>query len=1016
MNDDSQILTQEFQINLDNFELDSYFGYGLWSRYAPLGNIAQVGTIGILDSNCFHLHNAVSKSTQDLNLIVYDCLNYETLTIVRKIQFVTIDENWHKIEVKLDNQNFEYVWHYFQITQWPKQKRFELLIIQYPEVKLQQIVEDTLYPYKDAELILTFGGGLQIQSQNMIQILDGISKISFYPGSFLLYPLSFDKYEVSTDTAISTIQFKVECQCFSNWQTYLQNQELTWLDNILFTSQNPNCNSFSYTTWIKITNVHQTSQEFLYQIIKLSSNFENPQLTDDNLAAFQLFYKFMEGKTQLIFTTYSYTFPLVSLNLQNDPFLIKKEFDLINDIKLWHFVQVILKNNQLNISIIFYGNFIHYEYKSLLTVNQFHLVKFKLQYGNLLQTPNNYLSVNFVDTQFYNCFENIVVPEVHCHISCEDCDGPTSTNCLSCSKASNRIFKSEQKSCVCPYNTIDDQQCKDFQSYNAVLVKENTNDQKCLQGYFQFEEKCTKCPSIIRSTSITCLECYLYPQTWANDAFCQTNSFNNLQGTVTQYWQNVQQNFIYDGNDLLPRYSSYSEDLNEYLNIEFEQSLAQFRNFCFQGSSPFAIQRDQNQCYNCAMKSCLNCQIIASKAICLKCELVSELVDGICNDKHQPGYTEQKICQTPYYRTSTYECKLCSIENCQYCFEYLSNDLTKCTLYKNFQPFGFDDSYHLGCALCKDGFIFDFTSGICKYQQPQIINCIRSYINLQGQEICTLSTEDNFNVAPEIINCNRYIANCNQCLQTPQKVIKCILCEDGYATSVITGQCDKCKIQYAKICIEGDFFLMDEWVQLIQSFLMQFLPDQYLYPKPELELMRKQLPFECYPGYKPDHTGFCIKYCDSDCLQCVLNQDTPNSYQCVQCPLNYYKSPIISSESGKCMQCPQLCQLCQSRTEQEIKNINPYFVVTDQTIKYTYKCLEKAPDENIVIDPYNNIAKYCENSICTDNIQYQVIKIYDHSLMLIVIIVSLFSYNGFHMIIMAHKLNWIMLINQVELV
>lgn len=75
-------------------------------------------------------------------------------------------------------------------------------------------------------------------------------------------------------------------------------------------------------------------------------------------------------------------------------------------------------------------------------------------------------------------------------------------------------------------------------------------------------------------------------------------------------------------------------------------------------------------------------------------------------------------CLSPYYRTSTYECKLCNIENCHYCFEYLSNDLTKCTLYKKFVSFEFDEYHNIGCALCKDGFIFDFTTGICQYKEP----------------------------------------------------------------------------------------------------------------------------------------------------------------------------------------------------------------------------------------------------------------------------------------------------------
>ncbi|CAD8085432.1 unnamed protein product [Paramecium primaurelia] len=925
-------------------------------------------------NNCFHLHNAAQQQTNDLNLIVYDCLNYETQTIIRRIQFITADENWHLFEVQFDNLKYENVWNYFEITQWPLRKRFELLVIQYPEIKLYHIQEDFYFPYKDYKLVLTFGGGLQILQSNTNQILKEISKLSYFPGKFYLYPLSSGTMSIlrnAAATAISGIQFRVDCQCNYNWQIGVPDQELSWLDNFIFPSQNTNCDSYLLSTWIRIQNIYQSSQQFVYQILKLSANFENPKLVHKNLATFQLFYKFTPQKNQLIVNSYSYTFPIISINFDDDPFLITKEFDLQNNIKLWQYVLVILNNNELKISIIFYEGLNQYEYKYEQIVHQFNMVKFKLQYGNVQQSAYDYLSVKFLNSYFFNCLEFFFLPQMECHQSCLQCDGPTSTDCLSCPEDSNRIYIAEQKSCICPYNRVDDVICKDYQNYNLVLVKEDPKDQKCLQGYFQYDGNCIKCPSLITSTTITCLECVYQPQTWATNSICLTTLYNNIEGSVSQFQKTSQYNYIFDGSDLQLRYYSTSAIIDEEIKDDFEMASINFKGLCFQTQSVESDWRSEKECYYCSLANCISCLITATKQVCLICDFSSELRDGVCVYTSMLGKVTYNNCLAPYYYTSTKQCKLCNIKNCQYCFEYLSNDLTKCTLYRSFTPFNIDEYHQVGCALCKDNFIYDFTLGICKYEKPKIDNCIRSYINLQGQEICTLSKIEDFTVAPEIINCQKYIPNCKQCLQTPQKVIKCILCEDGYSSSLTSGQCYKCTIENAKICIEGDYILKDEWVQLIQSFLIQFLPNQYMYPKSNIERNIIDLPFECQQGFKPDPFSNCIKYCDSNCLSCKITDDQPYKYYCTECPLDYSKLPVRSSEQGKCLKCPQLCSVCKTRTEEEIKMINPQFILTDETAYYTFKCLQRAPDDNIVIDPQNGIAKYCYESVCTDTIQYQ---------------------------------------------
>ena len=43
--------------------------------------------------------------------------------------------------------------------------------------------------------------------------------------------------------------------------------------------------------------------------------------------------------------------------------------------------------------------------------------------------------------------------------------------------------------------------------------------------------------------------------------------------------------------------------------------------------------------------------------------------------------------------------------------------------------------------MCKDGYVFDFRINLCVKRIPKIESCLRSYINNEGTEKCTLSTK-----------------------------------------------------------------------------------------------------------------------------------------------------------------------------------------------------------------------------------------------------------------------------------
>ncbi|CAD8178053.1 unnamed protein product [Paramecium pentaurelia] len=154
---------------------------------------------------------------------------------------------------------------------------------------------------------------------------------------------------------------------------------------------------------------------------------------------------------------------------------------------------------------------------------------------------------------------------------------------------------------------------------------------------------------------------------------------------------------------------------------------------------------------------------------------------------YRPQGQNKETCKSPNFIDFYKKCVICELHHCLYCFNYLASDPTKTTL-------GFYESYSLideeikvGCAQCKEGFIFQFSSGQCIYKSQSQQNFLRSFINLDENEICTLSDINDFSIALEILNCQIHILNCKYCIYTLQQTIKSLTCEDGYLVSANTG-------------------------------------------------------------------------------------------------------------------------------------------------------------------------------------------------------------------------------------
>ncbi|CAD8115237.1 unnamed protein product [Paramecium sonneborni] len=949
MNEAYQYQRKFIQLTEYEYTNNNCLTYGLWSKYNPLSTINQVGMYGLFDSHCFHLHNAIDQYSQSLNLIYYDCLDFVSKKIIKNILFINNLNEQNKFVIDIDTFDYENTWYYLQLIAWPQQSMFKLIVIKRQELQFSTI-KKMKYPFNDENLILSFGGSFIVRNSKIQDIKRG-EIFSYFPGTIILQDFSIQSLPFDFDYLnIANQEYKQfeQCVCQSNEKLLIGDKDFKVQDQDLYISDNKNCDSFILVGWIKIKEIINPSEILvIYQLIKILAHLQNPIFQNQNLSPFQLFYHITPLLNEIEITTYSYSFPDVAIDFSDNPFLIKKKFLMKNKIILWHHLKVELLNNKLNVVIKFYEGQEIFYYDVQFEVHQFHNSLFKIQFGNCLQTQINYLNIQMKNIEFFNCYEEFRTQ--NCHYSCFECNGPTNQDCLSCSFESSRIYIPEYQVCVCPYNTIDNQnQCQTYKDSNLRVIENEKLDinYNCKYGYFEIDGDCIKCPSIIRKDFISCMECINNPKSWFEDPICkkvlvikQNITYYDallLFGDIQYYFDGILLNPIH-----LTQLFIYETNISNYSGIFKEFYLAQnyFRKFCQQ---MYFVENDQFICYECLIQYCQICQVTLTSLICIKCYGDYKLIDGKCILSAEIKANQQLICLPPYYYSFENQCKICKIQNCIYCFEYSTNNQNFCSLIKvAYYNLKLITNIKVGCALCEENFIYDFTLQLCLRQIPEIQNCQRSYIDLQNKEKCVSSINDNFSIAPEISNCQNYIENCQLCSINIEQQIKCILCKVNY---IIEN--DKC---YENEEFDIQKSLIYNQKHKIQSFILQFVPqmEQYVYKK----FLNQQKAADC----------------DPDCILC----DQSNSY-CIQCPLNYYKKYILTESSKKCTYCHPFCEVCIPRAKKDIQNYYPHFIVNDENQIYTKQCIKSYDDPSFSYDPYTQNVRQCFSKNCKDEFFFDI--------------------------------------------
>ncbi|CAD8213394.1 unnamed protein product [Paramecium pentaurelia] len=897
---------KQFEVKQSNSLDGESACFGVWSKYVPLSNIVQTGEYGILYSSCFHQFRIQKKVDSNVYFLYFECISFEEKMVKKYFQFLDSDNRVTTEQISIDLISYEGVRYFNGFLASPLEKRVTIYI---QDQQMNQIFSKDVqirFPFQENIFTQIIGGDFKVEQTSKFYLFEN-KILSYFPGQ--IYYLQNCFYDIP-DQFFELIQSRQQkpCNCKNNQITDLPHVKIQNQDIYEFLSQNTNCQQFHLAGWIKNLEINKISNEFQFLLFKLMGNFQHPQLIQENLCAFQLLYKLSTQINQIILTTYSYTLPVVNIDFSTNPYLKKVEFDVTNDIQLWHYILVEKSDQFISITITFYQGQTQEKFSLTQEVVQFQMDfndlialiliicrQVVIQHAKNLMVQQKMIVYHVMNFQIEDMYQNLKFVYVNMEL----------------------LIRIMSVLIIKHYNQIKLKSSNLINNVNMGFLKLMMIALNGINNYKQ--------------------QCIFNPKSWIHTLLCQTSLLVHQDGSVTKYFEDENLQYLFAGDELI---YCPNCDLNVKAPYDLIEASLIVKNLC-------SVSQSINEnCYLC-INDCKKCAILPTTELCL--------------DRTPNASFANNTCYAPNYLNFYKKCVTCKLENCQYCFDYLASDPTKSTL-ENLESFSLnDEEIKLGCAQCREGYIFEFTTSTCINQKPTQQNCLRSYINLEEREICTLSND--FTLSFEKINCQDLILHCKQCIKTIQTTIKCLICEDGYIVSSITGVCSICPIFNSKQCQQDNLLEPGKWQ--FQGFVIQFLP-----PKTRInyDISRPNtIVIECLQGYRILENE-CQQYCDEFCSVCETVKQLPFSkFQCSQCKRNYYKELIRVQADRKCIECPSLCQVCLNRSTNEI----------NKNSIYTFRCIQKVPFESkIHIDPILAIAQYCYQDNCNYKLEFIYVLLY----------------------------------------
>ncbi|CAD8101522.1 unnamed protein product [Paramecium sonneborni] len=776
-----------------------------------------------------------------------------------------------------------------------------------------------------------------------------------------------------------------------------QNQEMDGSQYLKIESQNFESPRYVLKGWIMLKQSIKTFQETTIFRITINQDYTDDFKIGDRDLLLKYYQSSIPPKNGFQISTYSYEFPIKKRYKTNEDDQINQFGNEYQELLiLWHYFQFEIgtkNNNEQPILSIFFPSIDQVRYFTWnKTIRHFSGTKFYVFFGGDDYTIN-YLRGSIRDIEFQQlCKPQIIEYKPSCHYSCLTCDGPTKYNCLTCPYQSFRQLSKKEKTCTCQQKFVDKvdvQECQSvIQAFPQIQIQEielncqlqgysncNQDNIECNFGYFEYQNMCVQCPyyyEVYSGTQISCLDCFISPKQFKITLTCKMKAQTYYLNSdyLYQVQQRVQNDYLF---------------YEIQTNIEGTHELKLCQGCVSQEKCKSGFYLENTECRSC-LYGCQTCQnsfeceacfsnfYLSKEKLCIQCQDCLNcyyLQDGICycvsclensiiiNNKciSCGDYCQEcdgsRFChycigspQQYYLSMDGKNCAQCNIENCIYCFDYiLSGDLLQTNLDINFKVIDSNfQQINVGCALCKENHHYNFNNQKCELKFIDD-DCQFAIIQNENQKRTCLISIINDD-AIQVSNC-LMISKCISCIHNyTENESFCIICEDGYYSAVLTGKCIQCG-QICKTCIQQNKKYRDYWKWSIKAFYKFVINpnndhpfENYAttYSDTDLNLVCTS----CHYGYIL-YDQQCIQGCDQTCNICEIIDGKAMCIQCLETISGFIKS---SNNNRSCMQCPSNCKACIDRSESEIYEVNPYFILTDQNKFQTRICYEKSQANN----------------------------------------------------------------------
>lgn len=556
---------------------------------------------------------------------------------------------------------------------------------------------------------------------------------------------------------------------------------------------------------------------------------------------------------------------------------------------------------------------------------------------------------------------------LNCDLTCRTCDGPSSTDCLSCF-ASYFKYDSITNECI-PY-----QDCLSNQYASSVCVDCMPHCNSCING-----DSCNKCSdnyffdSATGICTTTCPKGYWKDITQARCKVCHDYCVECRGPSNTDLCSNCYEPAYWMTN----RRTCYLECTNG----EYYKDVTRTCEYCHELCSICTGPGNVGECSSCRnsgfkqpngpdclttcpdryygyMYQCIDCPVICELCVgsnpltdCSKCkpQLNGKMIYQIqtligCVYECDPGFWEsddKKLCMPCHSRCAVCEgpnedsqCKVCRADG----FKQPDNlaCLTTCPdHYYGSLATNSCLNCHEWCSVCSGPTTFDCTS--C--QGPAFLSPTRSS--------CSLTCTDGYWGNLEVNNCDRCHPNCLVCdgpntdsncsdckngsLKQPGRNSCLFNCPDGYWEDFVNGICSECH-SYCKICSGPGYDACKECSSL--AFL-----------QPSSQSCKATCPTGYLRNVKMRDCEACGASCYdcstvglvTECLKCkdgLLIQ--PETHFCGDgCP-----SGNFADESGFCLPCDPACKACFGRGPDQCTECNEGFAIQPQSTA----CKKECPD------------------------------------------------------------------------